>query len=138
MISDECKAYERFATNAWQDDPFPMAKHKLIRYIKNRARSSTFPTFMSNLDIHPLHGPTWFQMMNTDPDVRQLMKATANLWPRQVKEYKLPLIGLSPINRNNGKAVVKTKEEIELENVRVVQGPKAKGKVTPFKKKKKQ
>lgn len=129
MISEECKAYELFARKAWQDAPFPMVKNKLMRYIKMRARSSTFPNFMSNLDKHPLHGPQWLEEMNKDSEVKKLMQLSVNLWPKQTKECQQPLIGIGYVNKrfkdnwNN----LEKQDKKQLDNVRVVQGPKAKG-----------
>ncbi|KAI7905891.1 uncharacterized protein BX663DRAFT_498028 [Cokeromyces recurvatus] len=97
-ISEECKAYEKFALDHWQDNPFPMVKHKLIRYIKVRARCSTFVNFITNLEKHPLHGPEWFMNMSNDADIQRIMKLAYQLWPRQIKQCRLPIIGLGVLN----------------------------------------
>ncbi|KAI8369903.1 hypothetical protein EDC96DRAFT_503794 [Choanephora cucurbitarum] len=126
-MSAECKAYEKFAST-YADDPFPITKTKMIRYIKFRARCSTFPQYLSNLEHHPLHGPQWLQQMNNDPDIRRLMELTINLWPREAKDCSRSLIG------------IRSKPEIPLSSssptpvpvvnpypqVRVIQGPNAK------------
>ncbi|KAI8081807.1 uncharacterized protein B0P05DRAFT_596124 [Gilbertella persicaria] len=98
LMSPECEAYESFARSKYPDDPFPMTKNKLIRYIKFRARCKTFFSFMSNLDKHPLHGEPWLNKMNNDPDVRHLMQLSLNLWPREAKECKVRLIGVDYVN----------------------------------------
>ncbi|KAK4520742.1 uncharacterized protein ATC70_006622 [Mucor velutinosus] len=134
-ISDSCKAYERFHSTHYHDEPFPMSKSKLIRYIKFRARSSTFPEFLTNLDKHPEHGPEWLQEMNSDPDVKKLMDLTINLWPRIAKQCKLPLIGVGNVyetpsfEQRYGKYIRdKVNQEVMYrERVHVVEGKKSKG-----------
>ncbi|KAI9475679.1 MAG: hypothetical protein EXX96DRAFT_609600 [Benjaminiella poitrasii] len=99
-MSEECKAYEKFAVDHWQDDPFPMVKNKLIRYIKVRARCSTFVNFITNLDKHPLHGPEWFMRMSNDPDIQKVMSLAFKIWPRQMRQCRSPIIGLGVINED--------------------------------------
>ncbi|KAL9540325.1 hypothetical protein MBANPS3_009738 [Mucor bainieri] len=138
-ISESCKAYERFHSTHYQDEPFPMSKSKLIRYIKFRARSGTFPDFLTNLDQHPKHGPEWLQEMNRDSDVRKLMDLTINLWPRIAKQCKLPLIGIGNVyeapsfERKFGKYFRdKAKQEIMYrERVHVVEGKKSRDPTQP-------
>ncbi|GAN00913.1 hypothetical protein MAM1_0003d00339 [Mucor ambiguus] len=134
-ISDSCKAYERFHSAHYQDEPFPMSKSKLIRYIKFRARSGTFTDFLTNLDQHPKHGPAWLQEMNSDPDVRKLMDLTINLWPRIAKQCKLPLIGVGNVyktpsfEQKYGKYIRDkvNQEAMYRERVHVVEGKKSRG-----------
>lgn len=134
-ISDSCKAYERFHSAHYQDEPFPISKSKLIRYIKFRARSGTFPEFLTNLDQHPEHGSSWLQEMNRDPDVKKLMDLTINLWPRIAKQCKLPLIGVGNVyetpsfEQKYGKYIRDkvNQEAMYRERVHVVEGKKSKG-----------
>lgn len=134
-ISDSCKAYERFHSTHYQDEPFPMSKSKLIRYIKFRARSSTFTEFLTELDKHPQHGPEWLQEMNSDPDVKKLMDLTITLWPRIAKQCKEPLIGVGNVyetpsfKQKYGKYIRDkvNQEAMYRERVHVVEGKKSRG-----------
>lgn len=134
-ISDSCKAYEKFHSTHYQDQPFPMSKSKLIRYIKFRARCSTFPDFLTNLEQHPEHGPEWLQEMNSDPDVRKLMDLTINLWPRIAKQCDQPLIGVGHVfespsfEQKYGKYIRDkvNQEAMYRERVHVVEGKKSRG-----------
>ncbi|KAI8373839.1 hypothetical protein BD560DRAFT_393744 [Blakeslea trispora] len=133
FISPECKAYEKFAAN-YADDPFPITKTKMIRYIKFRARCSTFPQYLCHLDQHPLHGPQWLQQMNNDPDIKKLMELTINLWPAGAKRTTKPLIGLSRHTRSESplssinlpSPSPPTPPPPLYPQVRVIQGPNSK------------
>jgi hypothetical protein len=135
IMSEECEAYERFALANFSDGAFPMVKNKLLRYIKFRARCSTFTNFMTNLEKHPLHGITWLNRMNKDPDVQKLMQFSLNLWPRQSKMCSAPLVGIGRVNESgifedDWTRLRKQKELQEAkynEKVRVVDGKKQKG-----------
>ncbi|KAI8977196.1 hypothetical protein BDF20DRAFT_550757 [Mycotypha africana] len=135
LMSEECAHYERFATATYADDPFPMPKNKLLRYMKVRARCSTFCDYMTNLDKHPLHGPAWLNRMNNDPDVKNLMRMCLMLWPRQAKKCEQPLIGIGLVSESGifDDAWTKLRKEKEKEQellnqkVRIIEGPKAKG-----------
>ncbi|KAG1097270.1 hypothetical protein G6F42_018209 [Rhizopus arrhizus] len=112
-----------------------MSKSKLIRYIKFRARCSTFPDFLTNLEQHPEHGPEWLQEMNSDPDVRKLMDLTINLWPRIAKQCDQPLIGVGHVfeapsfEQKYGKYIRDkvNQEAMYRERVHVVEGKKSRG-----------
>jgi hypothetical protein len=134
-ISEECEAYEKFARANFTDGAFPMVKNKLLRYIKFRARSSTFTNFMTNLEKHPLHGITWLNRMNNDPDVQKLMQFSLNLWPRQSKLCTSPLVGIGTVTENgifeDDWAKLRKQRELEeakcKEQVRVFDRKKGKG-----------
>lgn len=134
-MSSECEAYERFALANFSDNAFPMVKNKLLRYIKFRARCSTFTSFMTNLEKHPLHGIAWLNRMNNDPDVQKLMQFSLNLWPRQSKACTFPLVGVGKISEsgifeNEWEKLRKRKQLEEAKyrgKVHVIDGKKAKG-----------
>lgn len=136
-ISVECKAYEKFHSAHYQDTAFPIVKSRLLRYIKFRARNSTFTDFLTNLDQHPQHGPEWLEEMNSDEDIKKLMDLTINLWPRQAKLCKEPLIGVgnvyeAPSFEKKFGSYIREKvnqEAMYRERVQVVEGKKSRGNI---------
>ncbi|CEP14374.1 hypothetical protein [Parasitella parasitica] len=141
-ISEECKAYEKHFQqlqkqnqNPNQGTAFPISKSRLVRYIKYRARNSTFAQFLTNLEQHPKHGQEWLDEMNGDEDIKKLMDLTINLWPRQAKQCHGTLIGIGNVyetpsfEKKFGKYIRDkvNQEAMYRERVQIVEGKKSKG-----------